>query len=100
MDAKRWKRKAVALGYDADRDKAPKVLAKGRGVLAERIMEIAKSHGIPLRDDPVLVELLAQVEVEREIPPVLYQAVAEVLAFIYRTTGKVKEPEGGKKFSP
>ena len=100
MDAKRWKRKAVALGYDADKDKAPKVLAKGRGVLAEKIMEIAKVHGIPLRDDPVLVELLAQVEVEREIPPVLYQAVAEVLAFIYRTTGKIKEQEGGKKFSP
>jgi flagellar biosynthesis protein len=81
-------KRAVALGYDPARDTAPKVLAKGRGEVAERIMEIAEAHGIPLQQDPLLLELLAKVEIDQEIPPVLYKAVAEVLAFIYQLKGK------------
>jgi flagellar biosynthesis protein len=82
------RRGAVALGYDRKKDRAPKVLAKGRGALEEKILEVAKAHGIPLQEDPVLVELLAKVEIDQEIPPILYQAVAEVLAFIYKLKGK------------
>lgn len=79
---------AVAIGYNRKVDRAPRVLAKGRGELADRIVEVARAHGIPLREDPTLVNLLAQLEVEQEIPPVLYEAVAEVLAFIYRLRGQ------------
>ena len=81
------RRSAVALGYDPARDGAPRVLAKGKGCRAEKILEIAKAHGIPLREDPGLVELLARVEVDQEIPPILYRAVAEILAFIYQMEG-------------
>jgi flagellar biosynthesis protein len=77
-------RKAVALGYERGKDRAPRVLAKGSGIVAERILELAKAHGIPLREDPALVSLLATVDVDSEIPTTLYQAVAEVLAFVYR----------------
>lgn len=75
--------KAAALGYDPERDDAPRLLAKGAGRLAREIIETARAHGIPLREDPGLVELLAGVDVDREIPEALYRAVAEVLAFVY-----------------
>ena len=81
---------AVALGYDRERDQAPRVLAKGKGILAEKIIEAARKHGIPLREDPVLVEMLARLEVDSEIPPALYRAVAEVLAYVYQTQAKQK----------
>ena len=88
MKEKPDKASAVALGYEPGKDLAPKVLAKGRGALAEKIMEVARAHGIPLQEDPILVELLAKVEIDQEIPSVLYQAVAEVLAFVYQLKGK------------
>lgn len=80
--------KAAALKYDEEKDKAPKVVASGRGRIAERIVEIAKEHGIPIYEDPDLVELLLKVDIGDEIPPELYKAVAEVLAFIYRLRGR------------
>jgi flagellar biosynthesis protein len=76
--------KAVALKYDKDKDHAPKVIAKGRGEIAEKILEIAKAHNLPLYEDKNLVQILEALELEAEIPPELYRAVAEVLAFIYR----------------
>jgi flagellar biosynthesis protein len=76
--------KAVALRYDKDKDHAPKVIAKGRGKIAEKILEIAKAHNLPLYEDKNLVQILEALELETEIPPELYRAVAEVLAFIYR----------------
>ena len=76
--------KAVALRYDKDKDHAPKVIAKGRGEIAEKILEIAKAHNLPLYEDKNLVQILEALELETEIPPELYRAVAEVLAFIYR----------------
>ncbi|MGQ9857098.1 MAG: EscU/YscU/HrcU family type III secretion system export apparatus switch protein [Thermodesulfobacteriota bacterium] len=79
---------AVALGYDRLLHRAPRIVAKGEGELARRIVELARAHGIPLREDPALVRLLSNLEVDQEIPPVLYQAVAEVLAFVYRLGGK------------
>ncbi len=76
--------KAVALSYARDAEQAPRVAAKGAGYLAERIVEIAKEHGVEIYEDPDLVEVLSKLDVDREIPEPLYLAVAEVLAFVYR----------------
>jgi len=76
-------KKAVALRYDKTRDGAPKVAAKGKGRVAENIIELARQHGIPVKDDPDLVEVLASLELDQEIPPEIYVAVAELLAFVY-----------------
>ena len=81
--------KAVALKYDDKKNKAPRVIAKGRGDIAEKIIEVAKAHNVPLYEDKNLVQLLEALELETEIPPELYRAVAEVLAFIYRLNGRV-----------
>ncbi len=75
---------AVALAYSRIRDDAPKVAASGQGAVADKILAIARKAGVPVREDPDLLEVLAQVPVGQEIPPELYQAVAEILAFIYR----------------
>ncbi len=76
--------KAVALKYDNKKNKAPRVIATGRGDIAEKIIEVAKAHNVPLYEDKNLAQLLEALELETEIPPELYRAVAEVLAFIYR----------------
>ena len=81
--------KAVALKYDHQKNKAPKVIAKGRGDIAEKIIEVAKAHNVPLYEDKNLSQILEALELETEIPPELYRAVAEVLAFIYRLNGKI-----------
>ncbi len=83
-DSKKAKKGAVALQYDGDRDGAPKVSATGKGETAERILAEAKKHDIPVREDPDLLEVLSQIPLGEEIPPELYQAVAEILAFVYR----------------
>ena len=83
------KEKAVALAYD--QIGAPRVVAKGEGEVAKKIIETAESEGIPLQKDNLLVEALLQVELTKEIPPQLFQAVAEVLAFIYRLEKAVKK---------
>ncbi len=80
--------KAVALKYNQEKNNAPKVIAKGRGEMAEKIIEIAKANHLPLYEDKNLVSILEALEVESEIPPELYRAVAEVLAFIYGLNGK------------
>ena len=77
-------RKAVALRYHADVDHAPRLLAKGGGMVADRIIALAKEHGVPLHEDRDLVTLLAGLEIDAEVPPALYQALAEVLAHVYR----------------
>ena len=76
------RKKAVALRYDPTRDAAPVVVAKGKGDLARRIIEIAKKEGIPVLEDEHLVEALLRIEVYEEIPPSLYEAVAKVLVFV------------------
>lgn len=76
--------KAVALKYDVSKDRAPRVVARGRGAIAEKIIAIAKENHVPLYEDQNLVQILEALELETEIPPELYRAVAEVLAFIYR----------------
>ncbi len=77
------RRSAVALAY-ASNAPAPKVVAKGRGLIAEAIIERAHAAGVYVHDSPELVGLLMQVDLDRHIPPQLYVAVAELLAWIYR----------------
>jgi flagellar biosynthesis protein len=83
------KPKAVALKYEKERDAAPRIVAKGRGSVAEKIIETARAHNVPLHEDKNLVQVLEALDLETEIPPELYRAVAEVLAFIYRLNGKM-----------
>jgi flagellar biosynthesis protein len=81
------KKKAVAVRYDSGRDRAPRVVAKGRGIVAENIIAVAEKNRVPLHADASLVQLLEALEVETEIPPELYRAVAEILVFMYRLKG-------------
>ena len=81
-------RKAAALKYDPEKDQAPRVVAKGQGLLAERILALAKEHGIPIKKDNALLEALYRLELEAEIPPTLYEAVAAVLAWAWRLNEK------------
>jgi flagellar biosynthesis protein len=76
---------AVALRYRPDRDRAPRVTAKGSGTMAERILEVARRHEIPIREDKNLIQVLSQLDPDQEIPPELYFVVAEILAFVYRS---------------
>lgn len=75
---------AVALRYRPEEDGAPKVVAGGRGAIAEQIIRIAEECGIPIHEDPSLVEVLSKLDLGAEIPSELYRVVAEVLAFVYR----------------
>ena len=74
---------AVALAY-SQTDAAPRVVAKGRGLIAEQIITRAREHGVYVHESPELVSLLLQVDLDQRIPPQLYIAVAELLAWIYR----------------
>ncbi len=75
--------KAVALRYDLEQDTAPVMVAKGRGFIAERIEEVARDWGIPLKEDAKLADYLMALDLYQEIPAELYSVVAEILAFIY-----------------
>ena len=86
-------KKAAALGYDRGRDEAPRLLAAGKGRIAERIVEIARDADIPVVEDAALVSALLVLELGEEIPGELYQAVAKILAFIYRMDQKQREPK-------
>ena len=79
---------AVALHYD--RTGAPRVVAKGRGTIGEKIIELAKEHDIPIEENEVLAGALSNVELGDEIPADLYKAVAEVLIFVLRLSGRVR----------
>jgi flagellar biosynthesis protein len=81
---------AVALRYCPDKDKAPKVVAKGERLLAQRIIDKAKELGIPIKEDPALVELLMRIDLYREVPMELYQVMAEIFAFVYRIRQQVQ----------
>lgn len=82
--------KAVALKYDQKNDNAPRVVAKGRGEIAEKIIATAKQHNVPLYEDQNLIQILEALDLETEIPAELYRAVAEVLAFVYRLNNSSK----------
>jgi flagellar biosynthesis protein len=78
---------AVALHYD--KQGAPRVVAKGRGSIGEKIIEVAKAHDIPIEQNEVLAGALSNVELGDEIPAELYKAVAEVLIFVLRLSGRI-----------
>jgi flagellar biosynthesis protein len=80
---------AVALQYDKSAGPVPRVVAKGRGDSGEAILALARAHGVPVEENAPLAEALAQVEIGDDIPEALYRAVAEVLVFILRASGKL-----------
>jgi flagellar biosynthesis protein len=82
--------RAIALSYDPERDNAPRVLATGEGLVAEKILDLARASGVPIRHDPDLAAALATVDLGAVIPPELYAVVAEVLAFVYRVSAASK----------
>ncbi len=82
-------KKAVALKYEPGKDAAPRVVAKGKGPLAEKILALAQEAGVPLREDQELVEALMKLEIEAQVPPELYEAVAAVLAWAWKLNGKL-----------
>jgi flagellar biosynthesis protein len=79
---------AVALHYD--KAGAPRVVAKGRGSIGEKIIEVAKAHDIPIEENQLLAGALSNVEIGDEIPVELYKAVAEVLIFVLRLSGRIR----------
>ncbi|HXO69342.1 MAG TPA: EscU/YscU/HrcU family type III secretion system export apparatus switch protein [Bradyrhizobium sp.] len=79
---------AVALHYD--KSGAPRVVAKGRGTIGEKIIEVANAHNIPIEENEVLAGALSNVELGDEIPAELYKAVAEVLIFVLRLSGRIR----------
>ncbi len=85
------KRQAVALRYEPKKEAAPRLVAKGRGYLAEKIIELARLYDIPIRQDKKLLQILSRLDLEEEIPPEVYKAVAEILAFIYRLSNRPME---------
>ncbi|REK76490.1 EscU/YscU/HrcU family type III secretion system export apparatus switch protein [Paenibacillus paeoniae] len=84
-------RKAVALKYEPGDRTAPVLVAKGQGLIADQILEKAKENGVPVQEDPSLVEVLSKLDVDQEIPAELYALVAEILTFVYQSDRKAKE---------
>lgn len=82
--------KAVALGYDEKKDDAPKVLASGKGIIAEKIIEIARANNIPIHKNTHLTEILSVLEVNEAIPVSVYSIVAKILTHIYEQERKRK----------
>ena len=76
--------RAVALRYEKDRDRAPQMVAKGRGCIAQKIIEEARTHGLPMREDPLLVEALIGLDLYQEVPEELYRVIAEIYVFLYQ----------------
>ncbi|PZE22471.1 EscU/YscU/HrcU family type III secretion system export apparatus switch protein [Paenibacillus xerothermodurans] len=86
--------KAVALKYAPEQKSAPVLIAKGRGSVADAIMQKARENGVPIQQDSSLVEVLSKLDLDQEIPPALYQLVAEILSFIYRSDTRAKQQLG------
>jgi flagellar biosynthesis protein len=83
---------AVALRYEHGKDSAPRVTAKGEGIVAETIIEKAREHGVAVESNAVLAEALSKVELDQHIPRELYRAVAEVIGFVMRLSGPASAP--------
>jgi len=83
-------RSQLAVALHHDKKGAPRVVAKGRGSIGEKIIELAKAHDIPIEENDVLAGALSKVELGDEIPPELYKAVAEVLVFVLRLSGRIR----------
>ena len=85
----RYPKKAVALRYDKDKDNAPKLVAKGKDSIAEKIIEIANENRVPIYPDKDLVQVLEALDLDFQIPAELYRAVAEVLVFVHDLNRKL-----------
>lgn len=81
---------AVALEYEMGKDHAPRVTASGRGLIAEKILATAREHGVAIEGNAALAEALAGVDIDTEIPEELYRAVAEVIGFVLRASGRLR----------
>jgi flagellar biosynthesis protein len=84
-------RQTVVLRYALKTDRLSGVFSKGRGHLAEKIIEVARQHNIPIREDKNLLQILSRLDLNQEIPPEVYRAVAEILAFVYRASNRRSE---------
>jgi flagellar biosynthesis protein len=76
--------KAAALRYERGKDSAPRVVAKGDGPIAEKILALARENEIPVHEDPTLIEILSKMDLDEQVPPQCYRVVAEILAWIYK----------------
>ncbi|OQY08193.1 MAG: flagellar biosynthesis protein FlhB [Fusobacteriia bacterium 4572_132] len=81
-------KKAVGIRYKEEKDNAPKIIAKGQGKVAEKIIEIAEENGINIKKDKNLLEILYKMDIAEEIPEELYEVMAEILTYIYRLDEK------------
>lgn len=90
MEKEKFMDKAVALRYNQEQDEAPIVVAKGQGFLAEKIKELARESGVPIKEDQQLIDYLMALDLYEEIPAQLYAVVAEVLAYIYSMNKKYR----------
>jgi flagellar biosynthesis protein len=81
---------AVALKYDAGKDDAPRIAAKGKGHVAQAIIDLAKKHNIEIRQDADLVGLLSKLDLDMPIPLEAYAAVAEIIAYVYKANDKAR----------
>ncbi len=95
MEQKKKVKQAIALEYNPEED-APKVIASGQGVLAERIIEKAKESNVPLHRDDSLAETLSRLEIGEMIPPELYEVVAEILVFV-DAMDKIRQKEAERR---
>ncbi|MCA1059183.1 EscU/YscU/HrcU family type III secretion system export apparatus switch protein [Rossellomorea aquimaris] len=93
MKNQQKRKEAMALGYNPHSEAAPKVLAKGKGIIAENILSRAKENGVPIQEDKSLLSLLGNLDIGESIPEELYGAVAEVFAFIYRLDRDISKKE-------
>ncbi|MET3698001.1 flagellar biosynthesis protein [Bacillus oleivorans] len=84
---------AAALKYDQNQHTSPIVVAKGKGKIAENILAAAREHQVPIQEDPTLLTLLGQLDINTAIPEELYEAVAEVFAFIYKVDQQQSKKE-------
>ncbi|MHB8171822.1 MAG: EscU/YscU/HrcU family type III secretion system export apparatus switch protein [Thermincolia bacterium] len=84
-------RLAVALYYNESADQAPRVVASGRGLVAEKIIQKAENTGVAIKEEPQLAQALVNLEVGQAIPPELYGVIAEILAFVYQLDNCNKE---------
>jgi len=88
---------AIALKYDKINDNAPKVIGRGKGKIAEAILEAARENNVPIQEDPSLTELLGKLNINESIPQELYEAVAEIFALIYQVDKTVELKTKGSK---
>ncbi|MDR0137350.1 EscU/YscU/HrcU family type III secretion system export apparatus switch protein [Metabacillus idriensis] len=90
-------KKAAALQYQDKKDAAPRVTAKGKGHVADTIIEAAKLNDVPVQEDPSLIEVLHKMEVNEQIPEELYQAVAEIFSFLYQVDKEAETKQTNDK---